>query len=79
MQGTTLVLRQQQAYEAASLIREASILLTEALDKLDEHHLNLTNYPANWLDFHEHPHELRSISVYSTDDDTIQISADDAK
>ena len=76
---TTLVLRQRRAYEAASLIREASMLLTEALDKLDEHHLNLKHYPTNWLDFHEHPQELRSISVYSTDDDTIQISVDDAK
>lgn len=52
-----------QAARAKSLISQAASTLQEAIDIMQEHDLNLVNYPEGWKDFQEHPFELRNLIV----------------
>ena len=73
MQGATQLSKSQQAEIVARIIKEASLTISRALDKLQEYDLNLENYPKGWLDFNEHPMELNNIIVNSPDDDSVHV------
>jgi hypothetical protein len=48
---------------AIRLINRAADDLGEALELIEQYDLQVTNYPNNWLDFNEHPSELRNLVV----------------
>lgn len=61
------------AKAAADLIKSAADIIQTALGIMEQHDLNLENYPEYWHDFSEHPSELRNMFVTDFKDIQIQV------